>query len=304
MITKVIYPCLVTLITLSILSSCKKDAASVKTTTSTTTTTLLTSSGAISLAAVATTTGTTDSIYMVNCYSPHGKKDTVAFSTLPSAIGTYLTANYSGYTFAKAYKIIDSVKVLTNYIVVIKYNGNIIGLKFTATGTFVSVLEQKDGADLGGKGWHEGGPFCNRDGKNRDTIALSAIPSAVSAYFTKTYPEDTLLHAFKTPDSTYVLISKDTVLYATNITSTGSLISRLKIPAAGEIRTTISSANLLSAITTYLTTTFPGYVVDKAFTVGSKTAIKGYVVFITDNSTNYAVEFDAKGAFVKSTVVH
>lgn len=306
MITKVIYPCLVTLITLSIFSSCKKDAANVNSTTSvkTTTTTLLASSGAISLASVATTTGKTDSIYMVNCYPQHGKKDTVAFSALPSAIGTYLTANYSGYTFVKAYKITDSLKVVINYIVVVKYNGNIIGIKFTATGTFVSVLEQKDGADLGGKGWHEGGPFCDRGGIQRDTIALTAIPSTVSAYFTKTYPEDTLLHAFKTPDSTYVLISKNTALYATNISSTGLLISRLKITAPGRINPAIDPANLSSAITTYLTTTFPGYVVVKAFVIGSKTDVKGYVVFITDNSTNYAVEFDAKGAFVKSTVVH
>ncbi|MBB3056730.1 hypothetical protein [Mucilaginibacter gotjawali] len=304
--TKIIYPCLVMLSTLFILSSCKKDVTSSSKTT-TTTTTSTSATGAIALTSLASTaTGTTDTIYLVNCFPPHGSKDSVAFSALPSAIGTYLTTNYSGYTFEKAFKTTDSLNVANGFVVIIKYNGNLIGLKFSTTGTFENVLEQKDGANMGhgGMGWHEGGPFCDRDGKHRDTIALSALPTAVSTYFTTTYPTDTLLHAFVTPDTTYVLISKDTVLYATNITATGTFISRMKVAPHNGKFAQVTQANLLASITTYLTTTYPGYVFQNAFSESSKGSIIGYSVFITANSTNYIVIFDSTGTFVSAKVVH
>ena len=304
--TKIFYPCLVMLSTLFILSSCKKDVTSSSKTTSTTTISS-SSTGAIALTTLASTaTGTTDTIYLVNCFPPHGKKDSVAFRALPAAIGTYLTANYSGYTFEKAFKTLDTLNTVNGYVVIIKYNGNLIGLKFSATGTFENVLEQQDGANMGhgGPGWHEGGPFCDRDGKHRDTIALSAIPTAVSTYFTTTYPTDTLLHAFVTPDTTYVLISKDTVLYATNISATGTFISRIKVAPQGGRFAPVAQASLLAGITTYLTATYPGYVFQNAFSESVKGSIVGYHVFITSNSTNYVVNFDATGTFVSAKVVH
>jgi len=303
--TKIIYPCLVMLSTLSIFSSCKKDASSStssKTTTSTSTT--VTSTGTIALAGTSTTG--TDSIVMVNCFPPHNKLDSVAASALPSAITTYLTANYAGYTFSKAFETTDRLKAVNGYIVVIKYNGNFIGLKFSSTGTFESVLEQKDKTNMagGGPGWQEGGPFCGRDGQQRDTLALSAIPSAVKTYFTDTYPTDTLLHAFITPDTTYVLISKDTVLYATDISASGALLKRVKIEPHGGINAPVAQTSLLPAISTYLTTTYPGYVFVKAYAESIKGVVQGYHVFITVNSTNYVVDFDANGAFVKATAIH
>jgi len=304
--TKIIYPCLVMLSTLFILSSCKKDVTSSSKTTSTTTSSTSVT-GSIALTTLASTsTGTTDTIYLVNCFPPHGSKDSVAFIALPSAISTYLTANYSGYTFEKAFKTTDSLKVANGFVVIIKYNGNLIGLKFSTNGTFENVLEQKDGANMGhgGMGWHEGGPFCDRDGKHRDTIALSAIPTAVSTFFTTTYPKDTLLHAFVTPDTTYVLISKDTVLYATNITAAGTLINRIKVAPHNGKFAPVAQANLLASITTYLTATYPGYVFQNAFSESSKGSIIGYSVFITANSTNYIIIFDSTGTFVSAKVVH
>ena len=287
---------------LCIMSSCKKDAGS------TSTTSTITSTGTIAIASLAstTTTGTTDSVYLVNCFSRHSKKDTVAASALPAAITTYLTTNYSGYTFAKAYKITDSTSVVTNYIVVIKYNSSYVGLKFTAAGTFVSVLEQMAGVDMKGKGpgWHEGGPFSNRDGKHKDTIALSAIPSVVKTFFTTTYPSDTLLHASITSDSTYILISKNVELYATAISASGVLIKRIQAEQHGGKHAAVTAASLPAAITTYLTTTYPAYVLDKAFSVSIGDIVSGYDVFITANSTHYVVTFDASGTFVKAKVIH
>ena len=305
---KIIYPCLVMLSTLSIFSSCKKDlttASTAATKTTTVTSATLIADGAIALAS-RDSAGVKDSIYLVNCFPLKGLKDTVAFSALPASVGTYLTANYAGYTFVKAYEILNSAKVIDSYVVVIKYNGIFIGLKFSTTGTFVSVIEQQDGANMngGGRGWHPGGPFCDRGGVQHDTIAIASIPKAVLTYFSDTYPADTLLHAYKTPDTTYILISKDTVLYATNISAKGTLIKRFRIEPQGGRHTEITAAELLPVISTYLTTTYPAYVFDKAYTENSRTVIIGYHVFITVNNTNYEVGFDATGTFVKAITIH
>src|SRR5476649_1528061 len=160
--TKINYPILVLALIVSAFTACKKDeslkAVSSTATTNTLSTTVsastVLSTGSIAISStktLATTTpfSATDSIYLKNCFPPKGKKDSVAFSSLPAAIGAYLTANYSGYTFTKAFSITDSTKTVINYIVVIKYNGNLIGLKFTTAGVFVNVLEQCAGADLG-----------------------------------------------------------------------------------------------------------------------------------------------------------
>jgi len=307
--TKFIYPALLLFSVFSVLSSCKKDSASTASkTTSSTTITASVSSGSIALSSVDTSsTGKKDTLFLVNCFKPHSKPDSVAFSALPSAIGTYLTANYSGYTFQKAFAILDTTKAITAYIVIIKYNGNFVGLKFDANGNFVSVLEQMLGQDMHNpQGCHPGGPFGDRQGgPAQDTIALSAIPSAVLTYFDSTYPTDTLLHAAITPDSTYLLISKNGVLYATNISAAGKLISRMQVgpPPPFNVKS-VTQASLLSAITTYLTATYPAYVFNKAFADLNGTTVIGYDVFITANSTDYMVHFDASGNFVNAITLH
>lgn len=298
---KSFYASLLMLGTIIGLASCKKENAS-KSASASVSSSTVTSTGAIALSLASSTT--TDSVYMVGCYGKHDKKDTVAFSALPTAIGTYLTANYSGYTFKKAYSITDSTKTVVNYIVVIKYNSALVGLKFTAAGTFVSTLEQREGIDLKGPGWHQGGPFDNRDGKHRDTVAISALPTAVSSYFSTTYPTDTLLHASITPDNVYILISKNGVLYSTAVTAAGKLVKRVQIEKHDLKHAVVTEANLLAAITTYLTTTYPGYVFDKAFSESSSGTLQGYVVFITSNSTKYAILFNASGTFVKALPIH
>ncbi|MFC0512823.1 PepSY-like domain-containing protein [Mucilaginibacter angelicae] len=297
---KSFYASLLMLGTIIGLASCKKENAS-KSASAGVSSSAVTSTGAIAISLASGTT--TDSVYMVGCYGKHDKIDTVAFSALPTAIGTYLTANYSGYTFKKAYTI-DSASTVVNYIVVIKYNSALVGLKFTAAGTFVSTLEQREGMDLKGPGWHLGGPFDNRDGKHRDTVAISALPTAVSSYFSTTYPTDTLLHASVTPDNVYILISKNGVLYSTAVTAAGKLVKRVQIEKHDLKHAVVTEANLPAAITTYLTTTYPGYVFDKAFSESSGGTLQGYVVFITSNSTKYAIIFNASGTFVKALPIH
>jgi len=299
--TKITYSWVLVLAVMFGLASCQKESGSKTATATTLTSSTIASTGAI---AISLASGTTDTVYVVGCFGHHDKKDSVAFSALPTAIGTYLTANYSGYTFKKAYAITDSAKTVINYIVVIKYNNALVGLKFTAAGVFVSTLEQRGGHDLIGQGWHHGGPFDNRDGKHRDTIALTALPAAVTSYFKTTYPTDTLLHASITPDSAYALVSKNNGLFVTVIKASGTLIKRTQIDKHVGTHVAVTAANLPAAITTYLTATYPGYVFDKAFSHSESGVIKGYDVEITSNSTKYVIVFTAAGAFVKVFAVH
>lgn len=288
------------------LFSCTKDA--VKTTStitaSTGTTLAATATQSIAITSLASTALGHDSLYVMNCFPPKGSKDPIAFSALPTAVGTYLTANYAGYNFLKAFKTLDSAKAVNGYVVIVNFNSKPVGLKFDATGTFVKVLEQRAGHDLkGGPGFHPGGPFQDRDGKGRDTVAISALPAAVTTFFSTTYPTDTLLHADLGPDTTYILISKNNGLFATAITKTGTLIKRIAIDKHPGPATPVAQSALLSAITTYLTATYPGYVFDKAFAEKSGTTVQAYVVFINVNDTRYAVKLDVSGTFVNAKVL-
>jgi len=112
------------------------------------------------------------------------------------------------------------------------------------------------------------------------------------------------LHASITPDSAYVLISKNNGLFATAIKASGTLIKRTEIDRHVGKHTAVTAANLPAAITTYLTSTYPGYVFDKAFSHSVNSVITGYDVEITSNSTKYVVVFDASGTFVKAFAVH
>jgi hypothetical protein len=254
---------------------------------------------------VTTTPITTSGIFIVNCYHNGDKKDSVTFASLPTAIGTYLTANYAGYTFQKAFKVSTSAGVIDHYVVVINFNGKPVGLKFDASGNFVLVYEQREGHDLNDdKGWHEGGCFGDRDGGHHDTLAVSALPTSIKTYFATNYPTDTLLHAAVNFDATYVVISENKGLFATAFTSGGTFIARVQLMPHPEHHVSIAQTALPATVSSYLTTTFPAYVFDKAFVEKSAAGVvQGYVVFITANNTRMAVAFDASGAFVKSVVL-
>lgn len=137
-------------------------------------------------------------MYVVGTCAGDHHRDSVAFSNLPAAVTDYLTANYAGYTFQKAFTDKDTSGNTAGYVVIIQYNTNPVGLKFDATGAFTKVLEQRDGQDLDGHGWHHGGAFDDRDGMRRDTVALSALPSSVTSYFTANFARDTLVLLMKT----------------------------------------------------------------------------------------------------------
>lgn len=284
----------------SVFYACKKNSNDPTSTTSDAElTSAIASTGAISIGTLNSfsSKSSSDSVYVIGCYSGKVKKDTVAQSGLPTGIGTYLTANYAGFTFKRAYKITDASNTLTAYIVIVKFNKKPVGLKFDASGNFVKVLEQREGKDLRGKGWHEGGEYEHRDGKHRDTIALSSLPAPVTNFLKTNYPSDTLLHASLAKDTNYVLISKNNGLFATVVTPSGALIKRVAINNQRLSKAEITQTALATNVADYLNTTYPAYVFDKAYVIKKGTAIEATVVFFTSNNTKYAIIFNSNGSF-------
>jgi hypothetical protein len=240
--------------------------------------------------------GTTDSVYVLQSCQHGYFRDSIAASALPSAITSYLDTAYSGYSFLKGYVIKDSAGTVGGYVVIISYNGKPVALLFNSSGVLVRVLEQRERGDLDGDGWHHGGRYGNRDGQHRDTVALSALPSAITSYFTTNYPQDTLLKAFKNYDSSYVVISKDSgVIYATSFTSSGTFIKRVIIAAHDGQIASVDQSALPSTITTYLTATYPDYVFEKAYSLTINSVIREYLVVIDANNTKYGLLFDSAG---------
>jgi hypothetical protein len=243
-----------------------------------------------------------EAVFIVNALPSGGTKDSITAADLPAAITTYLNANYSGYTLKKTFKASVNGTV-EGYIVVILYNGKPVGLKFDAAGAFVKVCEQRERGDLRGQGWKKGGRFDGRDGKQRDTIAVTALSALIKTYFTVNYPTDTIKHAFKGKDNSTVVISINNGIYATAFNSSDVFVKRAEIIAKKGRKVAVEAAALPAKATTYLTTTFPGYVFDKAFSVNVNGTVVTYVVFINSNNTRYGIEFNAAGDFVKNVVI-
>jgi len=283
-------------------AACTKNISSNNDGTTSTSTTASVPATAATIAVAAGATST-DSVYVVQPCAHGQHRDSVSQSSLPGSIGTYLDSNYTGYTFTKAFAIKDSSGIVANYVVIIFYNDKPVALLFTATGSFVKVLEQREKGDMDGAGWHKGGRFCNRDSLHRDTIAVSALPSTIITYMTTNYPGDTLLKAAMTADSGYVVISANNGLYATVFNSSGSFVSRTQLPQPHGRPQPVAQSSLPAAALTYLSTTYPNYVFEKAFAISASGTTKGYVVLVDANGTKYAVAFDATGNFVGSTPV-
>jgi hypothetical protein len=246
-----------------------------------------------------------DSVYAMDaCRKDHTKAKVVS-AALPALITTYLTTNYAGYTFVKAFSTtLISTNTLDSYVVAIMFNGKPVAIRFDASGAFVKVLELREGRDLGGKdGRHEGGCFDNRDGKQRDSLALSALPQIIKQYFATNYPQDTLKDARIGKDGSILVLSKNATYFGTAFKADGAFIKREALPSHPGKGVAIAQDKLPANVLSYLTTTYPNYVFDKAFAHSENGTLKGYFIIIDANLTKYAVLFDASGTFVKVKVI-
>jgi len=255
-------------------------------------------------AAGAVAAGITDSVYIVGACDRNENREEIDSASVPSSALSYLDANYEGYSFHEAYTVTDSAGSVTGYVVIIYFNDKPVAVKFSAAGAYEKVLEQREYGDLKGNGHHHGGRFQHRDGKHRDSLAISILPSAITGYFASNYPVDTLLKAFTNADSSVLVISKNNLIYANLFSSAGTFISRSELPSRHGEHTAVTEAALPAAITYYLDTTYPNYVFEKAFSESVNGTLKGFVVVIDANNTKYAIGFDAAGNFMASKAIH
>jgi hypothetical protein len=258
--------------------------------------------------AVETDSTGTDSVYFLQTCNRGYFRDSVASSALPDSILNFLTNNYSGYAFNKIFEIKDSAGTIGGYVVIINFNGKPVGLLFDATGNFQRVLEQRERGDIDGDGWHHGGRFDDRDGKHRDTLAISSLPSDVSSYLSATYPSDTLLRAYRNRDSSILVISRDDGLFANVFSSAGVFVKRIALDPSGIkfippqiqniVRDSVPSADL-----TYLENTYPNYVFETALSVSLNNQVQRYGVLLDANNTKYIIWFDAAGNVIATLTV-
>lgn len=282
--------------------SCKKES------TETTTTDDPSTADYIGVAASSTTTTSTsaakDSVYIMQPCGPRNHREAVAEAALSANITTYLTTNYQGYTFHKAFAVRNKSGVTAGYAVVIYFNGKPVGLAFDKDGNFVKVLEQREKSDVKGTtGWHFGGRFSDRDGKQRDTIALVSLTSAVNLYMNVNYPKDTLVRAYLNKDGGVVVITRNNGAFATAFNAGLQFIKRVQLHSKEGVCQSIAQAALQATILTYLDATYPNYVFKNAFSITINGTVKGYVVLLDANNTKYAVEFDASGNFYRAKTI-
>lgn len=242
-----------------------------------------------------------DSVYVINTCRSNEKLDSIAFTSLPEVAVNYLATNYEDYTEVKALSIKDNTGTISGYIAVIKIDDSPIGIKFDAGGNFVKVLEQKEGRDLKDRWHHQGAPGKGQAGK--DTIAISALPVAITSYMNSNYASDTLLYAFIKKNNDYVIVSKNQGIYATTFSSNGDFISHDVIKEHKGRLTIVVDSNLPSTITSYLESKYPGYSIDKSFSLASGQTIIGYLLLIEASGTKYGLSFDAAGNFLAVKLV-
>jgi len=283
-----------------VLASCNKDlsgsSSSNNASTSSTIAVAATLSGAVC------STGA-DSVYILQSCARGSKRDSIAESALPASVSDYLSSNYSGFTFGKAFSIVDNSGTTTGYVVVIYYSGNPVGIQFDQSGAFVKVLEQREKGDLDERGWHRGGRFEKRGGYGIDTIAITSLPSTITAYLSTNYPGDTLVKAFVNRDTSYLVLSRNNGLFATVFDAAGNFVKRVQLPSREGSCTSIDQGALLATTLAYLDQTYPDYVFEKAFAIKWNGSLQGYVVVIDANNTKYALEFDASGNFLKAKTI-
>ena len=291
-----------------VLASCQKDfSGNLPTPNNGNATTAGATSNAIAVAlnsSGSSSSSSSDSVYVLHeCEKKH-KRESIAFSTLPGNIQSYLTTNYAGFTPLKAFVVKDSSGTIKAFIAIIRFNDKPVALEFKADGSFKKVLEQREKDDLGGSGWHAGGLFEDRDGKCKDTLALSSLPQSIKAYMAANYPGDTLVKAFKTKEGAFLIISKNNGAYATLFNKNGGFEKRMALPARDVDLVNIAQSALPAVALNFLSSTFPNYVFNKADVLKVNGNVMGYLVLINANNTRYAVAFDANGNFVAKKAIH
>lgn len=150
---------------------------------------------------------------------PPPKLDSIAISSLPTTITTYISSNYAGATVQKAGKDKDG-----NFVVLISQNNTPKGLLFNSSGVFQKELPappQGKGGPMGGqqggpKGQGGNGGQQGQGGTNAGqgqqappqltAVDVKNLPSAITTYISTKYTGATVDKAGTDKDGNYVVL--------------------------------------------------------------------------------------------------
>lgn len=210
-------------------------------------------------------------------------------ANLLTAISTYLTTNYAGYTFVGAYS--KSVSgVLTKYSVDITLNSIPYHIHFDAVGAFVSV--------------NSSGRGHGKTNQSMAAVVQADLLATIKTYLNTTYAGYTFINAYSETSNSVltgydVNITYNAINYHVTFDATGAFVSvgtrKSKTPTTN---VPVAQADLLAAISTYLTTNYAGYTFVNAYSEAVSGVIVNYDVNITSAGIAYHVVFDASGVFV------
>jgi hypothetical protein len=214
-------------------------------------------------------------------------------ANLLPAISTYLTANYAGYTFVNAYSEATNGTIV-NYDVNITLNSIAYHVVFDATGKFVSSVT---------------GSVNKKQGVATTNVAVAQadLLSAISTYLIANYNGYTFVNAYSEAVNGTIInydvnITLNSVAYHVVFDATGKFVSvgkgNGKNTGTKTTNVAVTQANLLAAISTYLTANYSGYTFVNAYSEASNGVIVNYDVNIKLNNVSYHVVFDVAGTFV------
>jgi hypothetical protein len=107
----------------------------------------------------------------------------IDLTTLPTSVGTYVTANYTGYTIDHAHQDASG-----NYLITIVSGTTRKGLLFDSAGVFKQELALKVGK-----------------GGNLTVVAIANLPTAITTYISATHVGYTIKHAGTDTTGNYVV---------------------------------------------------------------------------------------------------
>ncbi len=212
------------------------------------------------------------------------KTDTpILVTNLLPAITTYITTNYVGATITSAHSESDG----SFDVFITAADASKVKLNFDAAGTFVSANT-----------FQPNGNHKHRHDGNQIPVAIADLAASITSYISTNYTGATITSAHKEGDNSFDVF----------ITTAAGANLNLNFSAAGDFvsvssngnnhsnnETQVLIADLLPAITTYITTTFPGATIVSA----QKDWNGGFEVHLTTVAgVRLELNFDATGVFI------
>lgn len=205
-------------------------------------------------------------------------------AALPAAVTSYITTNYAGATVKYAAK--DDAG---NFLVAITQNDNRSALLFNADGTFNREVSLRGRGGRGGKG---------RGRDSLTTVAVSALPAAITSYITTNYTSATINYAAQDPNRGYLVSITQNSQRKTLLFNTDGTFAQEIVRGLGRSYTAIDASTLPAAVTSYITTNYAGATIRAA----GKSSTGQFKVIVQPASGGHVeLLFAADGTFVQAS---